>query len=434
MLENRQPLGSDVGVFTKKSAAGGLFVWHVDSTQYSQGGGSNSVNAGAIHALTLEEADGDFNLLSSTSGIKNRGDAGDPYPGTAGNTAFVPMANPAPVMHSDGRAAGLAIDSITQVVPNGEMTFRLRLGQVSVVAANDTAAQIRVRGTAYRSYTDLFSNGDTLTISVDSLQTSADGRTRFTFGSWSDALARTHVATFAAAGTTLLATLGRQFQVTYATAGPGTVASSPAVVSGSFFAQGDSATLTATAAAGKAFSGWAGDTIAANSVLKLRMNRPFSVIATFQDRLAVVDTVLHAGVMGADYADTLVVAGGNGVFVFTLLGGTVPPGITLGGDGTLTGTAAKDGTFNFTVHVVAGIQTLDLAVRVVVTAPALAVNGVVNQFLSGTGALTTAEIKYLDLLGNNNGLLDIGDFTAWLDKTGNVVSADVMRRIAARRP
>ena len=63
-----------------------------------------------------------------------------------------------------------------------------------------------------------------------------------------------------------------------------------------------------------------------------------------------------------------------------------------------------------------------------------AVNNVVDQLLAGGTHLTANEMTYLDLLGNHNGQYDVGDFTAWLDKTGTVVSAAVMQRAMARSP
>ena len=102
--------------------------------------------------------------------------------------------------------------------------------------------------------------------------------------------------------------------------------------------------------------------------------------------------------------------------------------------GVFIGTPAKDSTFNFTVRVISGQQFLDLLLRITITAPTLAVANVVSQLLSGGTHLTANELTYLDLLGNHNGSYDVGDFTAWLDKTGTVVSAEIMQRVMARSP
>src|SRR6266545_2149834 len=110
------------------TCAGGLLIWHVDSSKIATTGfhNGNAVNAGTIHGVSLEEADGLRQLWCGTNGC-NRGDAGDPYPGTSGNTAFVFRTNPAATMTS-GTFAGFGIDQITQVVLDGQMSFRLRFG------------------------------------------------------------------------------------------------------------------------------------------------------------------------------------------------------------------------------------------------------------------------------------------------------------------
>src|SRR5256886_17377177 len=69
------------------------------------------------------------------------GDAGDPYPGTTGNGTFSQTSVPAAVRNSDGLPAGLVVDQITQLGPNGTMQFRLSY-PVWVGRATDTAAAI----------------------------------------------------------------------------------------------------------------------------------------------------------------------------------------------------------------------------------------------------------------------------------------------------
>jgi M6 family metalloprotease-like protein len=434
MLENRQAQLADTAMIAKHGG-GGLLLWHVDSTQYANNSlPFNSVNSGPIHGVALMQADGLHNLdYTYPDPRNNRGDAGDPYPGSTHNTAFGPRSNPAPVMNNNGAFAGFAVDSITQVAPNGEMSFRLRFGSVTVVWPSDTTAQIRVRGVAYNVYRDLFLGGDTVTVSVDSAQQSADGRTQFLFNAWSDGLARTHLVTMTGAAATFTANLNRRFELSYATAGAGTIAAAPTVPTSAFVASGDSVTLTAAPGPGQSFVGWTGDTTAGAAPLKLRFTHPWSVTANFQATLAVTDSVLSAPVMGAGYADTLRMAGGNGGYLFSVASGTLPPGLTLlANAGVIAGVPTKDSTYTFTVQVTSGLQVVSLPLRLVVTAPALALTDVVNQLLTPTGTLTAAQLKYLDLVGNNNGRFDVGDFVAWLDKTGYAVSAATMLQVQRR--
>jgi M6 family metalloprotease-like protein len=346
LLENRQGLLADTAMIAKHGG-GGLLVWHVDSTQYARCTlPNNCVNTGPIHGLALVQADGLDNLGSSTAGIRNRGDAGDPYPGTTNNRALTPRSAPAAVMNADGTAAGVAIDSITQVAPLGEMRLRVRFGGVTTVVASDPAAFIKVRDSTYSRFQDLFLDGDTVTIAADSSQLSSDGRRKFRFVSWSDGGARSHVVTLTAAGSVFTANLSRQFLIAYAAVGGGAIGATPgADASGTFAADGDSVTLTATPAAGKVFANWSGDTTALSATLQIRMTRPWAVTATFIDPLTV--------------------------------------------------------------------------------------DAVVTQYIARTGTLSPDQIRYLDLTGNNNGRLDIGDIMAWLDRSGTPVSGAQRQRLAA---
>ncbi len=54
--------------------------------------------------------------------------------------------------------------------------------------------------------------------------------------------------------------------------------------------------------------------------------------------------------------------------------------------------------------------------------------------LLGGEALDEVRVEYLDGLGNNNGLLDVGDFLAWLDRTDQSTSASALRMILEKKP
>ena len=144
LLENRQPLQSDsamIRIHCQRSGScgaspgGGLLIWHVDSTQMANHGfnADNAVNAGPIHGLELEQADGRRDLDAG----RNRGDAGDPYPGVTGNPAFAPAKN------VDMTYAGFVIDSIRQLETSGRMTMALRLELgVPLLSTADVVAQL----------------------------------------------------------------------------------------------------------------------------------------------------------------------------------------------------------------------------------------------------------------------------------------------------
>ncbi|HSJ33033.1 MAG TPA: putative Ig domain-containing protein [Longimicrobiales bacterium] len=70
--------------------------------------------------------------------------------------------------------------------------------------------------------------------------------------------------------------------------------------------------------------------------------------------LSVSPNNLPAASQGRVYAAHLLATGGDGVYVWSLESGTLPTGMTLAGDGALTGIPAEGGTFTFTVRVTDG--------------------------------------------------------------------------------
>ncbi len=84
LIENREKSGYDQAL-----PGCGLLIWHIDETVTS----TNLANANRDDALVeLEQADGAAHLNSTL--YSNRGDAGDPYPGTKPNYTFSSYSNP----------------------------------------------------------------------------------------------------------------------------------------------------------------------------------------------------------------------------------------------------------------------------------------------------------------------------------------------------
>jgi len=120
LLENRQPIGSD-----SMMKGPGLLVYHVDTVLMAARAPFNMVNAIVPHALWVVEADGNNNLnCAPGQACDNRGDAGDPFPGSAGNTTLGAETTPAASSNA-GAFAAVLIDSIRQVAANGPVRFRV---------------------------------------------------------------------------------------------------------------------------------------------------------------------------------------------------------------------------------------------------------------------------------------------------------------------
>jgi len=132
LLENRQPFGSDTAQLnpacqfgTRSCAKGpGLLIWHIDAGQTAAHGfrQDNRVNAGPIHGVALVQADGLDQL--GQSGGKNRGDAGDPWPGSSGNSTFGPETSPA-ALDNSGATVGFELDSIQLLALGGAVRFHM---------------------------------------------------------------------------------------------------------------------------------------------------------------------------------------------------------------------------------------------------------------------------------------------------------------------
>jgi len=310
LLENRQQVQADSAVvhyhcqvwFSTGSpppCGGGLLIYHVDSAQLAQHGfdQDNRVNTGPIHGLEIVQADARGNLdadpNSACSGpgltCSDRGDAGDLYPGPTGNVAFTPTSVPAAVRNVDGLAAGLVLDQITQLVPNGTMQFRLTY-PVWVVRATDSAAVIQFDAATYHLFRDILTQGSVHSVSVADTQFTAGGRTRQVFVSWSGGQPRSFSYTAGAAPETLTVILARSQQVHYTATSGGTI--SGAVPSDTFVTEGTPVTLTATdTSAVRAFQGWAGDTVTNNLSITLPMSRPYAVRAVFLEPFSTAQVV-----------------------------------------------------------------------------------------------------------------------------------------------
>ncbi len=86
LVENRQQTGFDLNL-----PASGLLIYHVDKNLTDIWPASNEVNVTNTHlGVKVYEADG----LEQMAGNTNRGDAGDPYPGSTGNTSLTQTSTP----------------------------------------------------------------------------------------------------------------------------------------------------------------------------------------------------------------------------------------------------------------------------------------------------------------------------------------------------
>lgn len=189
------------------------------------------------------------------------------------------------------------------------------------------------------------------------------------------------------------------------------------VISGSATAEGmHRFTVTATSA-----------TLTASLQLVTRVSRPLVVTS---------DTARPGATMGAAYRDTLRADGGIAAAVWRVTAGQLPPGVALDSvSGSLSGTAAAAGQYRFTATARAADESAVRAFVLAVAKPQLQPAAVVDQLLAGSG-LTADQAHFLDLLGNRNGRVDVGDVRAWLAENNqiNLSEHPVLEQIRGNAP
>jgi len=119
LLENRQ---RDAATYDQMLPAEGLLVWQIDAGVVDARWVANTVNSADHMGVWLRQADG-LDQLGSSFG--NRGDAGDPFPGSTANTAFNAGTNPAARSYQ-GTATGLSLLSISAPSTSQDVTFYAR--------------------------------------------------------------------------------------------------------------------------------------------------------------------------------------------------------------------------------------------------------------------------------------------------------------------
>jgi M6 family metalloprotease-like protein len=299
LVENRGAIGTDSAQMNPafvRAKLPGLLLWQINDDRVAAGMVSNRVNTGAVQGVALIQADGLNQLRTPFGG--NRGDGGDAFPGSTANRDFGLMTAPASV--DDNLAPyNVRFDRIA-LAPDGGVTFRYVRRAPTVVIAQRANALVRVNGVARIRYAEVVAPGDVLDLSVDSVQLSADGRTRSQFLAWSDGGAPAH-ALIARSGapdsvTAYFATANR-LRITVT--GPGSVAStlSGAVGSGAFADAGSSVHLEPTAAVGAEFVGWRGDTTTRGAI-DLSMDRPYDLAAVFVPTVTIDAGMAARALMG----------------------------------------------------------------------------------------------------------------------------------------
>ncbi len=158
LVSNRQKVGFD----SRFVGDGGLLVWHIDENVINANLSSNTVNNDENHkGVDLEEADG----LNDLDYGRNRGDAGDFYPGSTNNTTFNDTSNPNSRAYS-GDSTSVEVGNISS--SQGTMSADLLVG-----VSGDTTPP----DTFLLSYPGSKVTGNALTVEATFLWTGSDNIT-----------------------------------------------------------------------------------------------------------------------------------------------------------------------------------------------------------------------------------------------------------------
>lgn len=338
LLENRQAVGSDTAGFNplfNRARTPGLLIWRVDSERLSEGRFLNRVNTGPRQGIALMEADGLSQLRHNGPG-RNRGDAGDSWPGPGGANDFGLATTPA-ALGWNGESLDIRIDRIARLT-QGRISFRYTRQLPTLVATRQPAGLIRFGKHTGNSILEVLAPGDTVPVATDSLQMSLDGRSILAFLGWSDGGAREHLIVAQPGMNSLWADFAVRHRVRVTVDGPGEVHSSAGAFSGLgiFLPQDSVISLTAMPGRGTEFLGWRGDSTSLSPSLTMTVERAMDLIAIFRPSVTVDPVTLLRSIMRGQPTDPMV-----------------------------------------------------------------------------TG--------YLDAIGNQNGILDIGDYLAWLERNGQIL-------------
>lgn len=144
----------------------------------------------------------------------------------------------------------------------------------------------------------------------------------------------------------------------------------------------------------------------------------------------ILPSTLPDALMGADYSAMLAVTDPGLSPTWSVISGALPPGISLDpATGALGDFPTEAGTFAFRVRAESGSLSLERDYSIAVTHPMLTVFDVAAHLLDGAGVLSAEELRFLDLLGNGNGVFDVGDFRAFLVATGALSSAALLTEL-----
>ncbi|MSR35508.1 MAG: M6 family metalloprotease domain-containing protein [Gemmatimonadetes bacterium] len=440
LLENRQRIGFDAHL-----SAPGLLVWQIDPTWINYAIKTNTVNDAAAHmGVWLRQADGFDQLAKVSSQSGNRGDAGDPFPGSTRNTAFHAGSTPASFTNAKV-ATGVTLTEIAEAGTSVSFNVLSRYHTLRIRSSGDVGSSplftvdgVSVAGAAPSLRSAPYQKHIIEAIAGAPL---ADGIRRG-FAGWRDApgTSRVRVWTTALADAELEAVYGgsrdMRFSATQEGArfnvAPGRIVATPASPD-LWFAEGTTVAFQAQPTTGFQFRQWQGALEGRPNPLVLVMDQPRDATAAY-DFVFAIEPNLTLSVPAAAPRDVIFqVNNANAPTSWSLLKGALPDGLAFQITGKLTGEAMTMGTFPLELSVTdaLGLRATG-TITLKVTAPEIGLEVLTAPFLRRPDVMTALQRRYLDKAGNNDGVYDLGDFRAFVLANPNAALTAQAEQAGAR--
>jgi len=415
LLENRQPIGFDQLIYEP-----GLLVWKIDGDLLS--GPWYGVNTRRDRmGVWLQQADNLDQLASSHGG---RGDEGDPFPGSFGNTEFHAGSSPASLSHL-GAATGLTLLDIQEAGENIQFRALTRFQSLNLrtVGAPGSDGLVTVDGVtpAGREASLPSAPYDTHLIEASPGVEESLGY-RVAFVGWEDGSTRVREYTTMLSDTTLTATYGGEevlitmtLQSPVAGLVPGSVQYAPGSDEG-WVPSNTDILVTAVPRTGFGFVEWTGPLAGHPNPTTTRWSAPSSAGAFFDITFSVAGNPESVQVEAATYAlVSLSAENANYPVTWTLTAGTLPEGMSFVEQGQIVGASMETGSFPLSLEIVDAIGLsgeIDLELEVL--SPQLSLETLAAPFLLKSSGLTLYQEDYLDRVGNANDGYDLGDLRAFV--------------------
>lgn len=287
LLENRQ---QSSGSYDEYLPGAGLLIWHVDeaksgySIQNDYECETNPDYTCTQHYLVaLEQADGVLQLEAGT----NRGNSGDPYPGSANNRNFSTLTNPDAYSYYSSTDPCIKVNNISN--SGATMTADLQVSCTVICYGLGTSSSPGAGGSVNASPAPACNGGTQYDDGVV-VTLSATPNLGYNFGNWSgDATGGTTPITVTMNATKTVTanfvTAGTCYSLTTSSlpVGGGTIARNPTFNcnGNTQYSPGTIVTVTANANSGYAFNHWTGTSDTSTNPSTVTMSSAKSITATF---------------------------------------------------------------------------------------------------------------------------------------------------------